>query len=71
MNNFEPTELTIDDIDKIFKHLKSSEIRQIQCMSCGEKHIPNYGHGFGECDECYFSRFPKEDTEKFYRSFFE
>lgn len=50
--------------------LKHQEIKEITCFKCSEPHLPNYGYHVGECDECFFSRFTKEQREKFYRSLF-
>ena len=68
----EPTVISITDIDKCIAMLmNSSGIKCEPCRKCGDEHFPNYGHRVGECDECWFSRFPKEDVQAFYRSFFE
>lgn len=67
-----PTEITREDIEKCFNEMMKSEIREKTCLSCGKKfYLDSYGHGFGECDECYFSRWPKKAREAFFRSFFE
>lgn len=72
MNNDQPTELTKEDIDNFVKNLKeNSEIKSKTCIKCAKKHFNSYGYHLGECDECYFKRFPKEQVENFYRSFFE
>lgn len=63
-----PTELTVDDINKFAKYLENYVIIEKECL-CGKSYIPNYSHIL--CDECFFSRFPKEQVEAFYRSFFE
>lgn len=65
-----PTEITSADIDKFFEMLMNSEIQQHQCFKCSKEYIQSYGHHICECDECYFKRFPKEQVEEFYRSFF-
>lgn len=67
-----PTELTIEDIDKFFKDLMEGkyDLKQRQCFKCGANHFPNYGSHICECDECFFAKFPKEEREAFYRSFF-
>lgn len=67
-----PTELTRDDIDKFFEMLKNEEIKKYVCIKCFKEYIGgSYGHHIQECDECWFSRFPKEEVMKFYKSFFE
>lgn len=66
-----PTEITSEDIDRLMEILGNSEIKQSICLKCSKKHFPNYGHLIMECDECYFSRFTKEERERFYRSLFE
>lgn len=70
MNDDEPTELTFSDVEKFMQKLMTEEIRQHECFNCGEKYIHSYGHNLCECDECYFKRFPKEQVEEFFRSFF-
>lgn len=66
------TELTIDDIDKFVNKLINEEIKTHQCLKCGKiYYMESYGHHIGECDECWFSRFPKEEVEAFCRTFFE
>ncbi len=68
-----PIELTIEDIDKFYEKLMNGEfdIKMKPCFKCGKEHFPNYGHHLCECDECFFSRFPKKQVEAFYRSFLE
>ncbi len=66
-----PTEITREDIDKFVDQLMNSEIKPKTCFSCSkEYYFDSYGHMFMECDECYFKRFPKEQVEEFYKSFF-
>ncbi len=66
-----PTELTVEDINNTLQKLLDDEIREKHCTVCNKGfYLQSYGYLFGECDECYFSRFPKEQVEKFYRSFF-
>ena len=67
-----PTLLTIEDIDNFFNKMMNGEfdLKERECWKCGKNHFPNYGGHLQECDECFFSRFPKEEREKFYRSFF-
>jgi hypothetical protein len=68
----EPTILTASDIDRFVEVLMNSEIKKHNCFKCsGEYFGGSYGHHIGECDECWFSRFPKAEVEAFYRSFFE
>lgn len=65
------TEITKEDIDKFVKHLMEMEIKPKKCMKCCKKYFfDSYGSHLCECDECYFSRFPKEEREEFFRSFF-
>lgn len=66
----EPTELTYEDIDKCLEKLMNMEITQHQCFKCSKFYFSSYGHHIRECDECWFKRFPKEQVEEFYRSFF-
>ncbi len=70
-NDDKPTELTRADIDLFFERLMKEEIKQHQCFKCSKKYfLESYGHHVGECDECWFSRFPKDQVEEFCRSFF-
>jgi len=73
VNDHKPTEITRDDVDKFFNDLMNGEydVKQRPCFKCGAKHFPNYGWCLDECDECYFSRFPNEEREAFFRSFLE
>ena len=61
-----PTILTREDIDKA---LMNFELKKRKCLSCAQEFYANYSRE--ECDECFFSKFPKEERDKFYRSFFE
>lgn len=71
MNNDEPTILTRADIDAFIQKIATEEIKPRQCFKCSKSYYTGgYGHHIGECDECYFSRFPKEEVEEFYRGFF-
>jgi formate-dependent nitrite reductase cytochrome c552 subunit len=66
-----PTEITVEDIEKFFEKLMTEEIRPHTCSKCSKEYYGgSYGHHIGECDECWFSRFPKDQVEAFYRSFF-
>lgn len=66
-----PTEITIEDIDKALNIVLAYELKEKTCSRCGKNcYFYNYGQHLRECDECYFSRFPKEEREKFFRSFF-
>ncbi len=67
-----PTEITHKDIDNLVNQLMSSELKPNTCFKCSkEYYFDSYGHHINECDECWFSRFPKEEREAFFRSFFE
>lgn len=67
-----PTEITREDIDKFVNMLRTEEIKPCECYKCGKNYYGgSYGHHIGECDECWFKRFPKEQVEEFCRSFFE
>ncbi len=67
-----PTILTTEDIDKVFEKMMTEEIKEKKCSSCGKGfYLDSYGHAFGECDECYFARWPAEERRAFYWSFFE
>ena len=68
-----PTILTTADIDSFFEKCKSGQfdIKKKPCFKCGNEYFPNYGGSIGECDECYFARWPEEERKSFYRSFFE
>ena len=63
--------LKASDIDKTMEHIKNYETPPDQCLKCGKTYYGGYGYHIGECDECWFSRFPKEQVERFYRSFFD
>lgn len=67
-----PTELTKEDIDKFFNGLMNGDYdaKPRFCLNCSKSHFPSYGSSVGECDECWFDRFPKEQVQEFYRSFF-
>lgn len=66
-----PTEITRDDIDKFVEKSMTEEIKPHKCFKCDkEYYFDSYGHHIGECDECWFSRFQKEEVQSFYRSFF-
>lgn len=68
----EPTEITIEDIERAVEYLNNLEIKENTCFKCSKKYYGNsYGNHISECDECWFSRFPEEEVEVFYRSFFE
>lgn len=68
-----PTELTAEDIDKFVNSCMSGafDIKFRSCWKCSKEHFPNYGAHLMECDECFFSRWPKKEREAFFRSFFE
>ena len=67
-----PSEITSSDIDRLVDMLMTSEIKEKVCYSCSKKYFfDSYGDHIGKCDECWFSMFPKEEVEAFYRSFFE
>ncbi len=66
-----PTELTRDDIDNFVNKIMTEEIKPHTCCKCNKEYwFCSYGDHIGECDECWFARFPKEEREAFYRSFF-
>jgi hypothetical protein len=72
MEKDSPTELTLQDIEKAFQIIKDYEIKEKKCTACGKGfYLQVYGYMFGECDECYFSRWSKEEVEKFCRGFFD
>lgn len=64
-----PTIITREDIDKFVEQLMNFEIKEHVCFGCGKSFFRNYD--YMKCDECFFSQFPKEDVERFYRSFLE
>lgn len=66
-----PTVLTDEDIKRFVEKLKTEEIKKHKCFNCVKEYYFSYGNHIGECDECWFSRFPKEQIEDFCRSFFE
>jgi len=71
MEEDQPTILTCEDIDNFVEKLMAQEIKAHHCCKCAKKYFGgSYGHHIGECDECWFSRFPKEQVKEFYRSFF-
>lgn len=67
----EPTELTLEDIDKFFEKLMNGDfdLKPRPCFTCSKEFLPNY-HDL-ECDECHFARWPEEARKAFFRSFFE
>ena len=66
-----PTVLTAKDIEKFGEKLMNEEIKKHNCFKCGkEYYFDSYGHHIRECDECWFSRFSREERTAFYRSFF-
>lgn len=72
MDEDKPTELTREDIDRFVSQLMNSEIKKHQCFKCSKEYYGGgYGHHIGECDECLFGRFPKEEVQAFYRTFFD
>ncbi len=64
----EPTVITSEDIDNVINDYLNKEIHPHKCSK--EYYFGSYGHHIGECDECWFSRFPKEQVEEFCRIFF-
>ena len=72
MNDDKPTQITRSDIDKVFERLMNGDYdrKPTTCWTCGKEHFSTYGECFNECDECFFSRFSKDQVEEFYRSFF-
>lgn len=66
-----PTEITQEDIQAFFEKLLNGafDLKLRPCFKCSNKFLPNYNDM--ECDECWFSRFPKEQVQAFCRSFFE
>lgn len=68
----EPTEITREDVDKCIEMLKNHVIEPKTCFKCSKLYyLGSYGDHIGECDQCWFSRFPKEEVMAFCRSFFE
>jgi hypothetical protein len=66
----EITEITKEDMDKFVNNLLKNEITLKKCSICNKKYLHSYGENFQECDECFFKRFPKEEVQKFCKSFF-
>lgn len=67
-----PTILEREDFEKCIKKLfEDTRLKVKECVHCGKESFLNYGACLGECDECWFSRFPEEEVRKFYRSFLE
>lgn len=68
-----PTELSRKDVDLFFNDLLDGkyDLKPKLCMNCGTECFINYGYDLQECDECFFARWPKEQRDAFYRSFFE
>lgn len=66
-----PTELTVEDIDNFVNKMMNGDfdMKYRPCWKCSKEFLPNYDDV--KCDECYFSQFPKEQVQEFYRSFFE
>jgi hypothetical protein len=71
MDDDKPTILSQADIDKFVTDMMNGkyDIKKRPCLKCSKDFFPNYCDI--ECDECWFSRFPKEQVEAFCRSFFE
>jgi len=67
------TIITQEDIDIFVKKFEDGcfDPKILPCFRCGKEDFYNYGVHLNECDECYFKRFPKDQVEIFYRSFFE
>ena len=69
---YEPTILNASDIDRFVESLMNSEIKKHQCYKCSKEYYEgSYGHQIGECDECWFAHFPREEVQAFHRSFLE
>lgn len=68
-----PTEITIEDIDNVLKKIENGDfdIKKTDCLCCGKSHLPNYGWQILQCDECFFSRYTKEQKEEFFRRILE
>jgi len=67
-----PTEITTEDINTCLDMLMNHEIKKKHCFKCNKGYFSgSYGDHIAECDECWFSKFPKEEVEEFYMSFFE
>ena len=65
-----PTVFTKKDLDKVFKDILNSELKEMTCSSCDKSfYLDSYGEAFGECDECFFKRVPEEKRIEFFRSF--
>lgn len=71
MNEENITVICKNDIDKVVETLMNQEIKKHQCLKCCKEYFDSYGHNIGNCDQCYFNRFPKEQVEAFCRRFFE
>lgn len=66
-----PTELTQNDVEEFFQKFLNGDydLKPRPCFGCSKLFIPNCSDM--ECDECWFSRFPKDQVEAFCRTFFE
>lgn len=53
-----------ENIDKFVEKLMTQEVKPSHCLKCQKEYWFNsYGHHMGQCDECWFFRFPKEERE--------
>lgn len=64
-----PTEITREDIENFVANMMTAEIQKKNCWNCSKDFLPSYSSEV--CDECFFSKFPKKERDKFYRSFLE
>lgn len=69
MDEDKPTELTCANIDKFMEGLLNGDYdpKKRPCWTCSKEFFPNYNDM--ECDECWFSRFSKEEVKAFYQTF--
>lgn len=65
----EPTIFTREMIDKFVEKCMHEEILPIVCLKCGKEQFGGFNHHL--CDECHFSRYPKQAVKEFHQKFFE
>ncbi len=66
-----PSELTRADVDKFTNDLLNYEYQEMECIKCRKKFCETQLNIDRECDECFFSQFPKEEVTKFCKRFLE
>jgi hypothetical protein len=65
--NDQPTELTVQDLQKFYEFLINDTIKLHKCWNCSKDFLRNYSYEL--CDDCFFDQFPKDEVQKFMRNF--